>query len=130
MSFSSSVKEELNNNVNFKHKELLKAELLGYLITSNATKKNLRVGRLALWVGVAVYRFSRFHLSSVLSGNILTLSGKSPSVAFLSISRSIVSLSTFPSTLRLTMRSTHSSRVIVMGSFPLGMEAFMSPHFT
>ena len=37
MSFSSSVKEELNNNVNFKHKELLKAELLGYLITSNAT---------------------------------------------------------------------------------------------
>ena len=37
MSFSADVKEELNNNLSLKNKEFLKAELLGYLISNNAT---------------------------------------------------------------------------------------------
>ena len=43
MSFSSSVKEELNNNVNFKNKELLKAELLGYFISDNSEIKGGKI---------------------------------------------------------------------------------------
>ncbi len=40
MSFSKSVKEELSKITNLSNKEAVKLELIGYLITSNVTKKN------------------------------------------------------------------------------------------
>lgn len=36
MSFSSNVKQELNKNSNLSNKELVKFELMGYLISKNA----------------------------------------------------------------------------------------------
>ena len=40
MSFSKSVKEELSKITNLSNKEAVKLELIGYLITSNVTKRN------------------------------------------------------------------------------------------
>ena len=37
MSFSTNVKQELNKNNNLANKELVKYELIGYLISSNIT---------------------------------------------------------------------------------------------
>ena len=42
MSFSSDIKQELNKNSNLANKELIKYELIGYLITKNATIINNR----------------------------------------------------------------------------------------
>ena len=43
MSFSKEVKEELSKTSNLANKELVKAELIGYLITNNATIKNNKI---------------------------------------------------------------------------------------
>ena len=44
MSFSTNVKQELNKNNNLANKELVKYELIGYLISSNMTIiKNLKI---------------------------------------------------------------------------------------
>ena len=40
MSFSSDIKEELTKVNNFKNKELLEAEFLGYILTGNTTNNN------------------------------------------------------------------------------------------
>ena len=43
MSFSSDVKEELSKLNNYKDKESLKAELLGYMLTWNMKQDNNKI---------------------------------------------------------------------------------------
>lgn len=40
MSFSSDIKEELSKINNFKNKEILAAEFLGYILTGNTTNNS------------------------------------------------------------------------------------------
>ena len=39
MSFSHEVKEELSKLINYKDKQILKAEFLGYILTANSNQK-------------------------------------------------------------------------------------------
>jgi hypothetical protein len=43
MSFSSEIKEELSKVNNFKNKELIEAELLGYILTGNTIRNNEKI---------------------------------------------------------------------------------------
>ena len=43
MSFSYEVKEEVSKLINYKSKKVLEAELLGYILTGNTTKKETAI---------------------------------------------------------------------------------------
>ena len=43
MSYSSDIKEELSNYNNWKNKELLEAEFLGYILTGNAVSNGDKI---------------------------------------------------------------------------------------
>lgn len=59
MSFSYDIKRELNKTNNLSNKELVKYELIGYLISSNTTLKNNRKWRFSTESDYNINRFSR-----------------------------------------------------------------------
>ena len=66
MSFSKDVKEELSKTSNLANKELVKAELIGYLITNNAIVK----GNTIKFSTESEYNINRF--AKLLNNFIIT----------------------------------------------------------
>lgn len=76
MSFSSDIKRELNKTNNLSNKELVKYELLGYLISSNTTIKNKKNLRFSTESDYNINRFSRL-LSNINIEHDIAVNNKS-----------------------------------------------------
>ena len=76
MSFSSDIKRELNKTNNKTNKELVKYELLGYLISSNTTIKNKKNLRFSTESDYNINRFSRL-LSNINIEHDIAVNNKS-----------------------------------------------------
>ena len=59
MSFSSDIKQELNKNTSLTNKEIVKQELIGYLISGNASITNAREIKFATESDYNINRFSK-----------------------------------------------------------------------
>ena len=59
MSFSSDVKQELNKNSSLSNKELVKFELMGYLISKNAIIENKKFVKFTTESDYNINRFSK-----------------------------------------------------------------------
>ena len=76
LSFSSDIKRELNKTNNLSNKELVKYELLGYLISSNTTIKNKKNLRFSTESDYNINRFSRL-LSNINIEHDIAVNNKS-----------------------------------------------------
>lgn len=59
MSFSSDIKQELNKNSSLSNKELVKFELVGYLISKNAIIENKKFVKFTTESDYNINRFSK-----------------------------------------------------------------------
>lgn len=59
MSFSSDIKQELNKNSSLSNKELVKFELMGYLISKNAIIENKKFVKFTTESDYNINRFSK-----------------------------------------------------------------------
>ena len=75
MSFSKDVKEELSKNSNLANKEIVKAELLGYLTTGNISVKNKKI-KYSTESEYNINRFSKLLSNMNLSKFEIDIQGK------------------------------------------------------
>ena len=75
MSFSSNIKQELNKNSNLANKELVKDELLGYLISGNVDILNNKYIKFSTESDYNINRFSKL-LSNLNIDYKIDISGK------------------------------------------------------
>ena len=71
MSFSSSIKQELNKNSNLVKKEMVKQELIGYLISCNATVIDNNKIRYATENEYNINRFAKLIIKLICQENHL-----------------------------------------------------------
>lgn len=76
MSFSSDIKRELNKNSNLSNKEIVKNELIGYLISGNTNIVNSREIKFSTESDYNINRFSKL-LSNLNINHKIDISGKS-----------------------------------------------------
>lgn len=76
MSFSSDIKQELNKNSNLSNKEIVKNELIGYLISGNTNIVNSREIKFSTESDYNINRFSKL-LSNLDINHKIDISGKS-----------------------------------------------------
>lgn len=76
MSFSSDIKQELNKNSNLSNKEIVKNELIGYLISGNTNIVNSREIKFSTESDYNINRFSKL-LSNLNINHKIDISGKS-----------------------------------------------------
>lgn len=76
MSFSSDIKQELNKNSNLSNKEIVKNELIGYLISGNTSIVNSREIKFSTESDYNINRFSKL-LSNLDINHKIDISGKS-----------------------------------------------------
>ncbi len=70
MSFSSDVKQELNKNSNLANKELVMYELMGYLISKNATIEKKQFIKFTTESDYNINRFSKLLANLNINHNI------------------------------------------------------------
>lgn len=70
MSFSYDVKQELNKNSSLANKELVKYELMGYLISKNANIENIQYIRYTTESDYNINRFSKLLSNLNINHNI------------------------------------------------------------
>lgn len=70
MSFSSEIKQELNKNNKLSNKEIVKYELVGYLISGNIDKINKKNIRFSTESDYNINRFSKLLLNLNINHNI------------------------------------------------------------
>ncbi len=75
MSFSSDIKQELNKNSNLANKEIVKKELMGYLISGNISITNGKIIKFSTESDYNINRFSKLLLNLNIQHNI-DISGK------------------------------------------------------
>ena len=75
MSFTSEIKQELNKSVSLSNKELIKYELIGYLITDNVSFSNINEIRFATESDYNINRYSKI-LSNLDINHNIEVSGK------------------------------------------------------
>ena len=75
MSFSSDIKQELNKNSNLSNNELVKNELMGYLISGNANVVNQKEIKFSTESDYNINRFSKL-LSNLEIDHKLDISRK------------------------------------------------------
>lgn len=76
MSFSSDIKQELNKNSNLSNKEIVKNELIGYLISGNTNVVNSKEIKFTTESDYNINRFSKL-LSNLDINHKIDISGKS-----------------------------------------------------
>ena len=76
MSFSSDIKQELNKNSNLSNKDIVKQELIGYLITKNTSIINGKQIKFSTESDYNINRFSKL-LSNLNINHKIDMSGKS-----------------------------------------------------
>lgn len=76
MSFSSDIKQELNKNSNLSNKDMVKQELIGYLITKNTNIINGKQIKFSTESDYNINRFSKL-LSNLNINHKIDMSGKS-----------------------------------------------------
>ncbi len=76
MSFSSDIKQELNKNSNLANKEIVKNELIGYLISGNTNVINYKEIKFSTESDYNINRFSKL-LSNLDINHKIDISGKS-----------------------------------------------------
>ena len=75
MSFSSDIKQELNKNSNLSNKEMVKAELIGYLISGNTNVISNKEIRFSTESDYNINRFSKL-LSNLAIDHKIEISRK------------------------------------------------------
>ena len=76
MSFSSDIKQELNKNTNLSNKEIVKQELIGYLISNNTSVINTREIKFTTESDYNINRFSKL-LTNLNINHKIDVAGKS-----------------------------------------------------
>lgn len=115
MSFSSDIKQELNKNSNLSNKEMVKSELMGYLISGNTTITNHKEIKFSTESDYNINRFSKLlmnldvnHKIEVSRKNICYYSQNKRYLFYYSHTRQANLLRDRPKKKRRKLKSYHS----------------------
>lgn len=134
MSFSKSVKEELSKISNLANKDVVKAELIGYLITNNVSIKNNKV-KYSTESEYNINRFAKLLNNVNISKYKIDIQGKVFSITIqeelrfakkLSLSNSVIKLN---ENIRIFCNTEILEKALVRGSF-LGSGSLNNPEKT